>query len=312
MTDIKSYPYPGEKFLLTEYGEVCNNIRWLADVRFKLLGLIPLATIFGAWLAVSNDYLSMLLISLFGLAITSSLFIYNKRNDQLYSELIGRAKDIEQVLGLYDGQFSHRSSPWLTLLGVNINHSTAVHLIYQASITVWIFGIIFPIFQFIFNTFNITQPIFKATNLSLIALLAACTAIVVVWLMFVYLQRKENGRETQIRSDSKEAMRIIVEELSLHYATKDNEKWEHVLQYLSKIKGEKIEKIEDFERTGEPKLMFYKNEMIESSTSISKPLISEVKQASYLCARLTGFPASWFEKQYLMDLAARERENNSE
>ena len=84
--------------LLKEYGEVSSNFRLLTDIRFKLLGFLPIATAAAA--ALKSDVLSMngLLLSLFGLMTTLGLITYNTRNDQLYDELVARAAEIERRL----------------------------------------------------------------------------------------------------------------------------------------------------------------------------------------------------------------------
>ena len=197
-----------EENLRAEYGEVSANIRWLADVRFKLLGLIPLATILGVWFAASRDFVLNPLISLFGLVITVALMIYNERNDQHYGELIGRAKELERALELHGGQFSQRSGTWLKMLGVKINHSTAVNLIYQASITVWVFGILYPILDFGLRAFTTNQPAFRPPSADSIVLLSAIISTLGVWLFFRMLGSRKKAREEQMRTAAKEAMGI--------------------------------------------------------------------------------------------------------
>ncbi len=99
--------------LIKEYGEVCNNFRTLTDIRFKLLGLLPIATAAGAAFKGEHPDSLSSVFSLFGLIATIGLVTYNTRNDQLYDELVGRAAFIERSLGLADGAFASRPHAWL-------------------------------------------------------------------------------------------------------------------------------------------------------------------------------------------------------
>lgn len=72
-------------------------------MRFKLLGLVPLATILGGWFFTSDTSIINPLVSLFGLVITVALIIYNERNDQHYGELIDRAKRLSERLDFTAG-----------------------------------------------------------------------------------------------------------------------------------------------------------------------------------------------------------------
>ncbi|OUM00776.1 hypothetical protein [Variovorax sp. JS1663] len=128
--------------LLKEYGDVANNFRGLADVRFKLLNLLPIAA--AATAAFKGDKPDGLtfFISLFGLAVTIGLLVYNARNDQLYDELVGRAAAIERAVSLPDGAYANRPRPWLDIHALghtwNVDHRSAVALIYSATICLWL------------------------------------------------------------------------------------------------------------------------------------------------------------------------------
>ena len=47
------------------------------------------------------------------MAATIAIAAYNKRNDQLYDQLVGRAAAIERELGTPDGAYATRLAPWL-------------------------------------------------------------------------------------------------------------------------------------------------------------------------------------------------------
>src|ERR1700759_2330890 len=66
--------------LTKEYGEVCSNFRTLTDIRFKLLGLLPIATAPAtAFKGPPTDGVSFV-FPLFGLIATIGLVTYNTRN----------------------------------------------------------------------------------------------------------------------------------------------------------------------------------------------------------------------------------------
>ena len=103
--------------LLREYAEVSNLFRTLTDIRFRLLGILPIASGVTAALGTrtqSSDEIGVpFALALFGLASAVGVVTYNARNDQLYNELIGRGASIERSLGLPDGAFSNRPNAWL-------------------------------------------------------------------------------------------------------------------------------------------------------------------------------------------------------
>jgi hypothetical protein len=141
--------------LLKEYGEVSSNFGRLTDIRFRLLGLIPVATLIGAITEASKHDLSAadFVVSLFGLAVVLGLMTYSVRNDQLYDELIGRAADIERSLGIRDGSFGFRPRPWLRLplgcCGWKMDHGRALIVIYGATAVVWLTGVLAPAIEFL-------------------------------------------------------------------------------------------------------------------------------------------------------------------
>ncbi len=159
--------------LLAEYREVCNNFRLLTDIRFRLLAFLPVATAAGLALKGTGAG-ERFALSLFGLAATAGLIIYNTRNNQLYRELLERAAAIEHKLGLPDGAFAARSRPWVSVNFLGrawmIDHAAGVGLIYQASIALWLFGLFSAALQAVG---------FASHGTNLVALGLAC--VVTVW-----------------------------------------------------------------------------------------------------------------------------------
>jgi len=140
------------KALLKEYGEVSNSFQALADIRFKLLGLLPIVTAVAQGWRADDLGAQRFVLSGFGLWITAGLYFYNLRNDQFYDVLIGRAAEIERTLGLPDGSFSNRPQSWLlpTLawLPIKLDHRIAINFIYGASAALWLFGVFAPLLEF--------------------------------------------------------------------------------------------------------------------------------------------------------------------
>src|SRR4051812_37392820 len=98
-----------------EYTQVNNLFKMLTDIRFKLVGLLPVASAATASLAQSPGDGVPLVVSAFGVVVVLGVMTYHMRNDQLYDELVRRAATIERSLGLPDGVFCNRPQAWLRL-----------------------------------------------------------------------------------------------------------------------------------------------------------------------------------------------------
>ena len=127
-----------------EYDTVVAQFRALTEIRFKLLGLLPLGTI-SAILFIPKDAGGVRpAVGFFGAIVTVALFAYHLRNDQLYDELVSRAAQIERELGLFDGSFLQRPATWQRLgLGIDVEHRWPIALVYAASGALWLsFGLL--------------------------------------------------------------------------------------------------------------------------------------------------------------------------
>jgi hypothetical protein len=183
-----------EPFLEREYGELNNNIRWLADVRFKLLALVPVlggVAVFAltnvGLSAVSDGGTKSLMLALLGsiLGFLASLGIvlYDQRNSELYNALIHRAKYLERRCKLpsapgglmvpagwpeFGGQYNERPRRHRRLLLISAGHDLALALIYGPLLGAWFFpGVYAPL-----RLVNCPEPIAK-----LVAAAAAIAAI---------------------------------------------------------------------------------------------------------------------------------------
>ena len=109
-------PSQRQDILFTLYREVCSGWRMLTDVRFKLLGFIPVVSgvILFSLLSTKADGpspLARMAIAGFGLLITIALCVYDRRNSELYDDMISRGRKIEEELGVDTGLFLGRRDP---------------------------------------------------------------------------------------------------------------------------------------------------------------------------------------------------------
>jgi hypothetical protein len=129
------------ELLLAVYREVCSGWRQLTDVRFKLLGFTPAVSIV-AWIQLlSSDKLNQpgrawagIALSVLGLLVTILLWIYDRRNDELYDDLISRGRKIEEELGIDTAIFRGRPRAVDTF----VNHSVPVQWIYRLAMGGWV------------------------------------------------------------------------------------------------------------------------------------------------------------------------------
>lgn len=148
-----------------EYSQINNNFRFLAEVRFKLLALVPIlggAAVFvlahsgleagKALEPASPELLLVMLVSLFGFLATLGITLYDQRNSELYNALVDRAKWLEGQLGLLKmsrapkpasgGQFNERPVGNRRLI-FPARHGLALALIYGPLLGGWLFPILY-------------------------------------------------------------------------------------------------------------------------------------------------------------------------
>jgi hypothetical protein len=125
---------------LAVYGQICDSWRMLTDVRFKLLALVPSLSAVGLALTVGSSRLfngsweTRLAAALFGLAVSGGLWMYDRRNNELYNDLISRGRRVEGELGVDTGVFRGRPNPVRQV----ISHSPATTLVYGAVFAAWV------------------------------------------------------------------------------------------------------------------------------------------------------------------------------
>jgi hypothetical protein len=127
--------------LQLDYETTVRVILALADVRFKLLALVP--TIAGAAIAVVSrrgaTAAELMALGAVGLVATVGILVYELRNTQLYDAAVARAGTLEGALQLAGGGlFGARPREGFRLLGAfEISHDRALGLVYAAALGGW-------------------------------------------------------------------------------------------------------------------------------------------------------------------------------
>jgi hypothetical protein len=281
--------------LLKEYSEVGANFRLLTDIRFKLLGILPIAAAIAAALKGNALGIQGFGLSLFGLVATLGLATYNARNDQLYDELVGRAASIERSLGLPDGYFANRPRPWLDVplgkLRWAVDHRTGVTAIYAASVALWVYGILAPTLEFGRRAYLfLGLPHFAVADTAIWVNTSAMTlAIVLTVLGIVFIGKHKKCRAKALREWAAEAVRTAAE-LPME-AVGESEK---LLSLCASLSGEKPETISS-------RAQFY-TKVDAGSVGYYLPSGSQEIAAAHIVALLTDLPARW-----LFDCATNRR-----
>lgn len=161
--------------LTLEYAQINENIRFLADVRFKLLAVVPLLGGAAAFVlsqrvglqagesltAARYDLLIVVAFSTLGFLATLGITLYDQRNSELYNALIHRAKYLERRFTLesapggiksvdlgrrppHGGQYSERPGKHRSLI-FKAGHDLSLALIYGSLLGAWIFPISYGI-----------------------------------------------------------------------------------------------------------------------------------------------------------------------
>ena len=123
------------------YEQVCTQHDGIADFRGKLLALLPIASGAGIFLLFENGGIlqelspHLIAIGLFGIAVTTGLFVYELRGIQKCNALIHAAENLEHELS-YESKGAFRSRP-PSIRGVGA--TTAALIIYPAVVGAWVY-----------------------------------------------------------------------------------------------------------------------------------------------------------------------------
>jgi hypothetical protein len=132
--------------LRLDYSETTGLLRDLADIRFKLVALLP--TVSGAAVALLSRHPGpgqLLGVGILGLCATTGVVVYELRNSEVYDYALGRAQELEGALGIrsaFDrdrpgGLFSERPDRERRLLGIRVVHDRGLALVYAAAVGGW-------------------------------------------------------------------------------------------------------------------------------------------------------------------------------
>jgi hypothetical protein len=138
-----------EEKLEFEYEQVLIHWRSLADIRFKLLAIVP--ALAGAAVAIATNNRPPgieVALGIVGLFATLGILFYDQRNTQLYNDAMARAKFLEELLGFVShrnkqkpgGLFLSRPERKLKFLGfILMWHDRGLSIVYSAALSSWIF-----------------------------------------------------------------------------------------------------------------------------------------------------------------------------
>lgn len=149
LTDLASVNEPANYIgsLKHIYTEVNANYRYLADIRFRLLSLVPAVSIV-AWVELLDKVIPHNLrnaafgiaLSLLAIRIIFGIRMYDKRNDELYNDLISRGRKIEDELGIKTAIFKGRleANTIDKLFKKPNNHGRSLSIIYSSVLLGWL------------------------------------------------------------------------------------------------------------------------------------------------------------------------------
>jgi hypothetical protein len=135
------------ELLRLDYEHTTDLVRWLTDIRFKLVAFVP--TIAGAavgFLSAGGSAAQLVGVGLLGFVATTGVLVYELRNTQLYDAAVHRAMVLEDRLGFTSvrsdegtgGPFSERPSRSVRVLDfVTVWHDRGLALVYAAALAGW-------------------------------------------------------------------------------------------------------------------------------------------------------------------------------
>jgi hypothetical protein len=126
-----------------DYERALQSFQMMADIRFKLLALVPLVSGTGiAFLTIDPVKASQRVIlagGLFGFLVTLGVTIYNQRNTQLMNVLRCRAYELEEQLPLTVQGHFHLNPDKSVLYRVKIGADRGLAIIYSTVLAAWVF-----------------------------------------------------------------------------------------------------------------------------------------------------------------------------
>lgn len=253
--------------LIAEYEQVGSQFRALTDIRFKLLGFLPVGTIATVLVAKDNSPTSPPVVAAFGLVVTLCLAVYNKRNDQLYDELVSRAAELEGELGLKHGSFSQRPTTWLSFGPCAVEHGWPIGLVYAASVAVWTYLLVGAVLSRLEHSW-------METRLGPALAWSGAVCVVLAW---IGVRAWERAQRTKVRAEV-----------------------EMLLQPLGDERMSMESLVGHFDQTGVIRRLFRKgileNQMFALEQARQMPGEGiRTRALALVLARVTRLPARWIE-----------------
>jgi hypothetical protein len=130
-----------------DYTMTADVFKALADIRFRLLALVPSVAGLGVALLGDGRPTTQLGAGLLGLVATTGVLVYELRNSQLYNWSVHRARYLERRLGLpasalgvtQGGVFGERPPATYRLAAVlRVKHDHGLGLVYGAALGGWV------------------------------------------------------------------------------------------------------------------------------------------------------------------------------
>jgi hypothetical protein len=138
-----------------DYEQTLQTYRQLAEIRFKLLALVPTLSGIAVALITSAtlERSQKAALAALGFVVVLGIVIYDQRNSQFYNGAIGRAQFLECELGLASapgdeagGLFRSREGhPTLHLFSLPVRHGLGLALIYSPVFGAWVFAGVYAI-----------------------------------------------------------------------------------------------------------------------------------------------------------------------
>jgi len=187
-----------------DYEQALLTFRMLADIRFKLLALVPLVS--GAAITFLTadpakvGLPTILALSLFGLLVTFGITVYNVRNTHIMNSTLYRARELETLLmfprgGQFQRSPKHLAGFWV----IPISSDRGLALIYGTVLAAWTFFVIHATFALFETPTFFRWPIDAVT-----ALLTVLVAVASIWeILRLDTRSKEAARKvSSITSDN--------------------------------------------------------------------------------------------------------------
>jgi hypothetical protein len=177
-----------------DYEQSLETYRQLADIRFKLLALVPTLSAAAVALLTTTEAIprwERLGLAGLGFLATLGIVLYDQRNTQFYNGAIGRVQELEKKLGFEPaggdregGLFrSRKEHATRHLFGLPINHDLGLALVYAPVLGAWVFAAVLE----------------GGQTTDWLALIAGVTAALAFLVQFLWLDGRPGWLQSRLR-----------------------------------------------------------------------------------------------------------------